>query len=303
MKDFFKYLTAGEEDKQWGLFLSVVGNARIKPDSIYPSSDHPTGYFYQWVDGRVLKEYQINYISEGMGILELENSRYQVKAGTVLIIRPGVWHRYRPDKDSGWHEHYIGFNGKTAEHFLNQSVFAGGQPLIACGFRQELVDTYWKIYDLVQEETPGYQQVCSGLVLKMLGHLVAYKKGENFSGKPIEKIIQRIRLHIHDNAEEDLDLNALADQHQIGYSYFRKMFKKYTGVSPHQYQLGLKVLRARELLLTTDKSIKEIGYQLGFSSIYYFSRFFKERVGVNPSDLRSGSRGAGEQGNIRIGEH
>lgn len=295
MKDFFKYLTTGEEDKNWGIYLNVVGNARIIPRATYPSNEHPTGYFYKWIDGRILKEFQINYISEGSGILELESGRYLIKPGSLLVIRPGVWHRYKPDRETGWHEHYIGFNGDSASHFLNQSVFAKKQPIINCGFRQELVDTYQKVFDLVQEETPGYQQVCSGLVLKLLGYVVAFKKQQKFSGKPIEKTIQQIRLYIHDNVEEDIDLAQVAEQHQIGYSYFRKMFKKYTGVSPHQYQLGLKVLRARELLLTTDKSIKEIGYKLGFSSIYYFSRFFKEKMGLNPSDLRNGNRG---QGNV-----
>ncbi len=299
MKDFFKYLTTGEEDKNWGIYLTVVGNARIKPQDPYPSSDHPTGYFYQWIDGRILKEFQVNYISEGRGVLELESGTFAIKPGSLMVIRPGVWHRYKPDRESGWHEHYIGFNGDSADHFLNQSVFAAKQPLIHCGFRQELVDTYQKIFDLVQEESPGYQQICSGLVLKLLGYVVAFKKQQNFSGKLIEKTIQQIRLYIHDNVEEELDLAQVAEQHQIGYSYFRKMFKKYTGVSPHQYQLGLKVLRARELLLTTDKSIKEIGYILGFSSIYYFSRFFKDKMGLNPSDLRNGSRG---QANGGIGE-
>ena len=93
---------------------------------------------------------------------------------------------------------------------------------------------------------------------------------------------------MHEHIEEAIDLSQMAKDHQIGYSYFRKMFRKYTGVSPRQYHLGLKVLRARELLLTSDKSIKEISYQLGFSSIYYFSRFFKNKVGVSPSEVKKG---------------
>jgi AraC-like DNA-binding protein len=45
-------------------------------------------------------------------------------------------------------------------------------------------------------------------------------------------------------------------------------------------------MRARELLLTTDQSIKEISFQLGFDSIYYFSRFFKQKTGMSPSEFR-----------------
>jgi transcriptional regulator GlxA family with amidase domain len=64
------------------------------------------------------------------------------------------------------------------------------------------------------------------------------------------------------------------------------MFKEYTGISPHQYHLDLKIMRAKELILTTDKNIKEISYELGFQSIHYFSRLFKKKAGQNPSELR-----------------
>ena len=88
------------------------------------------------------------------------------------------------------------------------------------------------------------------------------------------------------NIENELNLEQLAEQHHVGYSYFRQMFKKYTGVSPGQYHLQLRIMRAKELLISTDKSIKEISFELGFQSIYYFSNLFKKKTGVNPSDFR-----------------
>jgi AraC-like DNA-binding protein len=175
---------------------------------------------------------------------------------------------------------------------MGQSIYASVQTIINCGYRQELIDTYLSLYDLAKQETPGFQQVGSGLVIKLLGQIVSVKKNQDFSGKYIEQVIQKIRVYIHENLEQHIDFEQIAGKYQIGYSYFRKMFKRYTGVSPHQYHLGLKVLRARELILTTEKSIKEISFQLGFSSIYYFSRFFKHKVGVNPTDLRKRTNSA-----------
>jgi AraC-like DNA-binding protein len=68
------------------------------------------------------------------------------------------------------------------------------------------------------------------------------------------------------------------------------MFKKYTGVPPVQYHMDLKVLRAKEMLLYSEKSIKEISYELGFQSIYYFSRVFKNKLGFSPSEFRKSAR-------------
>ncbi|MCP3932246.1 MAG: AraC family transcriptional regulator [Bacteroidetes bacterium] len=286
MHDFFKYVTVGAEDKRWGLFLNVAGRARIMPHSVYPSPDHPTGYYFSWGNGRKLQEFQLNYITEGSGVLENDFGKFQIRPGTLIITRPGIWHRYRPIKKYGWLENYIGFDGELAHFFLDKSIFSSGQSVIHCGVHEEIIDTYYKIFRFIQKEEPGFQQLASGLVIQLLGYLIALQKQRDFSGKRIETVIQKVRFYMRENIEKEINLPQLAEQHHIAYTYFRKMFKKYTGVAPHQYHLELKIMRAKELLLTTDKSIKEISYELGFQSIYYFSRLFKKKEGVSPSNFR-----------------
>ena len=182
MKDFFKYITAGEEDKDWGLYLNVAGKSKIKPNTIYPSAGHPAGYHFSWKKGRILEEYQINYITQGAGILENDYGKFQIKPGTIMITRPDVWHRYRPLKRTGWIEHYIGFNGQLANQFLNKDLFPKELSVIQCSMREEFIDTYYKIFDLVRNEEPGFQQITSGLIIKLLGYIVAWKKKRNFLG-------------------------------------------------------------------------------------------------------------------------
>ena len=72
----------------------------------------------------------------------------------------------------------------------------------------------------------------------------------------------------------------------LGYSWFRRMFKEYTGVSPAQYQLQQKLLRAKELLTSTPLTISEIAYSLHFENAGQFSTFFKKKEGVTPSEFR-----------------
>ena len=286
MNDFFKYLTVGEEDKKWGLYLNVAGKAQIEAKSIYPSPEHPTGYHFTWESGRILDEFQINYITNGGGILENEHGKFQIKPGTLLITRPGVWHRYRPLKKTGWLENYIGFDGKLARQILSNPIIPLEQTIFYFGIREEFLDSYYKIFDIIQKEEPGYQQIASGLIVKLLGYIIAFNKQRNFSGGKVEDIIQKVRFQMRERVEQEIDFVELAKQNNIGYSYFRRMFKKYTGISPHQYHLELKIMRARELILSTEKNIKEISYELGFHSIYYFSRFFKKKVGKSPTDFR-----------------
>ncbi|QIA07633.1 AraC family transcriptional regulator [Draconibacterium halophilum] len=285
-KDYFKYLTTAEDDINWGLYLSVAGTARIKPETLYPPQKHPSKYYFDWKTGRILDEYQLNYITEGSGIFENEHEKFQVKPGSLILIFPNQWHRYRPLKKTGWIENYVGFKGQIADELLKNPAFSRRQPVIQCGIKEEIIDTYLKINDLVEKERPGFQQIASGMVVKLLGYIVSFEKRKGFSGKHIAKVIEEVRFEMRQNAAQEFDLEELARQHNVGYSYFRKMFKKYTGVSPGQYHLQLRIIRAKELLISTDKSIKEISLELGFQTIHYFSLIFKKKVGMNPSEFR-----------------
>lgn len=287
MENFAKYLTSSELDKQWGLYLTVAGRYQSTPGAIYPSKEHPTGYYFDWEVGRTLDEYQFNYITDGYGTLEIPSGTYQIQPGTIMIITPGTRHRYRPDPSTGWTEHYIGFKGKISSHFLKQSFWDMTSPVISCGGRNEIFDTYEKIFDLVQLQKPAYQQIASGLIIKLIGYLISFEKQSSFEGKEVEDLVTAARAYMWENVNQSADLHEFAKKHSISYSYLRKMFKLYTGIAPHQYYLDLKIMRAKELVMSTDKTVKEMTYDLGFDSIHYFSRIFKKKTGYSPSDFRN----------------
>ena len=194
--------------------------------------------------------------------------------------------RYKPQIKTGWIENYIGFNGAIADQILNNTSLCSFKAVIHIGNRGEFIDTYYKIFEYIKHEKPGYQQVCAGMIMKLFGYMVSAEKQKSFSEKRIEQIIQKACFLIRENVDTEFDLKEFAEKNSIGYSYFRKMFKKYTGLPPIQYQLDLKIMRSREILLSTNKSVKEVSYELGFQSAYYFSRAFKKKLGISPSAVK-----------------
>ncbi len=286
MDDFFKYLTTNKEDKQWGITFNVVGKSTVSPGDTYPSPAHPSGYFFSWETGRTLSEYQINYITEGSGVLETRHDVFHITAGTVMLIKPGMWHRYRPNPKVGWVEQYIGLEGDIMDRLFTNPVLNSEAPVITCGLKESIIDCYYKIFELAQKEKPGFQLISSGIAIRLLGSLVSHVKNRHFKNTPLEVSMEDAKFIMRENLDKDLDFKELAANINLGYSYFRKMFKKHTGVSPGQYHLHLRLMRAKELLLATDMPIKEVAYETGFESIHYFSRLFKSKIGIPPSEVR-----------------
>lgn len=286
MTNKFKYITASEEDKEWGLHLNAVGIAGIEKNTDYPPTGHPSGYTFNWSAGRVLHEYQINYVTEGFGVFENKHGSFRITPGTILVLFPGEWHRYRPLKRTGWKEHYISFDGPLALTLLKYDLFKKESPIIKVDFRKELHDVFLMIFDTAFSEKVGYQQICTGLIITYIGQIISVIRNKEFEGKDIEKRIQKACIILRDNLNSNIDARHLASELNTGYSYFRNMFKKYTGMSPVQYHLQLRIKKAEDMLLMSQKPVKEIAYELGFQSTFYFSRLFKIKTGKNPSEYR-----------------
>jgi len=291
--ELFQYVTPNESEQNWGIYLTVAGKAIIPPQAEYPSNEHPEEYYFTWEEGRTLEEYQINYITEGEGIMETEFGRYQVGPGSILLVYPGQWHRYKPSSKTGWSEHYIGFSGIYARYLFQHSEILCNHPsVLSIGFHDNLMQLFNQIIDLVHDEKPGFQYVCTGLLIQLLGNILYVIKNQGFNGKEVERKIRHARMRLQEQYSGAVDMEKLALTCNMGYSHFRKMFKKYTGMSPLQYHNMFRLQKAKELLSESDKPIKKIALELGFQSEHYFTRLFKKKMGVTPSELREEKQSA-----------
>ncbi|HKJ62399.1 MAG TPA: AraC family transcriptional regulator [Hyphomicrobiales bacterium] len=84
----------------------------------------------------------------------------------------------------------------------------------------------------------------------------------------------------------DIEINGIAREAGLSRPHFFQLFKKYVGVTPNVYLNTLRSEQAIDDLLRSDKSVTDIGYDLGFSSQASFTRFFIANVGIAPSEYR-----------------
>ena len=106
-----------------------------------------------------------------------------------------------------------------------------------------------------------------------------------FDNKATEQI-SKAKVFIRENLLKGIGPEEVADSLHMSYSWFRKLFKEYTGLSPAHYIQELKIQQAKDLLATTQRSTKEIAYYLTFDDIPYFTKVFKKYTGYTPQSYR-----------------
>ena len=122
-----------------------------------------------------------------------------------------------------------------------------------------------------------------GAMLMMMSQFIKEAKPRIWTA---DERMKRVLKHIHEHIAEEIDVKELADVASVTKTYFIRLFKQEFGLSPIQYINKKKVERAQLLLFTTDSSVKEVAYKLGFSDHSYFIRLFRKITGITPQEYR-----------------
>src|SRR5260221_1633092 len=222
MQNYFKYLPVSEVDESWGLYVLNAGCGRIKSSDNYPKKDHPEHHYFNWSKGRILHEYQLIYITKGSGVFESHHCTQKIiEEGTMIILFPGEWHRYKPDTDTGWDEHWVGFNGEVIENLVRKKFFTPENPFLAIGFSEQIMNIFLEIIERTKQERAGYQPLISGAVLHLLGYIYSIYRQNDFGEKNmIEQTVNKAKVLLRENIDEDISIEKVAKELQVGYSWF-----------------------------------------------------------------------------------
>jgi AraC-like DNA-binding protein len=292
--EYSKYLTCSDRDQRWGIYCTCLGWCVAQPGSPFPPepAQHPLRYLRAWKKGpkarRVFDtEFQLHYVTRGRGVFyQGDDKSWKIVAGSVFLLFPGIPHWYAPDKETGWDEHWVGFSGNYPMSLLEQDFLSTRQPVLHVGLYESLMENFQDLVDIAKAEPPAFQQRLGALIINLIAQIRSYTKEKKF-GSDAEEIIRRARFRFVENLHAPLDIEEFAAQLGLDYASFRKLFKSYTGLSPYQYFLQLKIHRAQHLLQEDNLSVKEIAFMLGFDNQYYFSRIFKKKTGSPPSQWRN----------------
>ncbi|MDY5940192.1 MAG: AraC family transcriptional regulator [Eubacteriales bacterium] len=216
----------------------------------------------------------IHYIVSGKGIFSVRDKTYHLSSSQCFIIRPGEKVFYQADQQQPWHYIWICFRTDTE---LPAPFY--GDTLTVPG----LGSIFSAIMD-GRSKSAGQAEYLSAKLWELVS-IVAE------AGKPRvpknERFAERAKTCIETKYMTDLTVTKIAKMLNLERSYFSTVFRKTFGVSPQTYLSNYRLEKAAELLLADDASITDIAYATGYSGVINFSRMFKRRYHVSPSEYRA----------------
>lgn len=244
--------------------------------------------------------YQLIYCRGGIGKVGIGNELFPAKPGYAYLAKENELHSLNPKENLALVE--IKFTTESRE--LSEMLSRLPSEFYIDG-NDELRDALYEIVsDGLSNKAYSYEVTNSRILIFLLKLLGC----NNISGANAHRSFSR-RSHEHQSTEsardaellkvmdyiekhftEPIELDNLARLVHFSKSYLVVRFKELWGVPPIKYVNFLRIESAKQLLLVSDKNITDIASDVGFSGIHYFSRYFKERVGVTPNEYRLGKR-------------
>lgn len=222
---------------------------------------------------------------DGVGWCELPSGRHRVGAGEALVIPPRTAHLYYADENRPWTIWWMHVTGDDVPDLLE----AIGIPALGPTFR---LDDGYRALTLIEhvvdslgrDETMASLTNAAGSAWNLMALLAAERGGRGVTdAEPVRRTQDSLRENLH----HATPVRELADRAGLSTSHFSARFRALTGYSVTEYVKRLRMAQARQLLITSDHTIAEIGSSVGYTDAFYFSRQFRVVHGVSPSEFRN----------------
>ncbi len=259
---------------------------------------------------RIIFDFEIMLVNEGNCYIRIEDREYHAHPGDLVFLKPGVRHLMKAQGSAHLHQPHIHFDlqyddlservyipiGKdmdfTDDLFLLRPDVTGCAGLnirefFSLGESAPYVrNLILSVIDLQNSLDPADMVRKNAYLLELLSFLMKQSLDDRPAISHEKDLFERVNTLIASSYNKPLPLSNICDQ--IGYSknYFTHLYKEHFGYTPKQYHEQLRIDKAISYLNMQDINVTEIALTLGFETIHDFSRFFKRKMGVSPSEYR-----------------
>lgn len=226
--------------------------------------------------GAVRDYWLFHLVAEGKGVFRAGEECFTLTAGDAFLIRPGERCSYTADALDPWYYLWIGFRGSDAEKLVG---LAAGDERVFSVRAESIAEIEGALMDHGDPTELLFR--LKGFIFRFFGTLYAKRTG----ALNLPDIIRKAVIYMREHYARSFSVEELSAELGMSRSHFTTLFKKTVGVPPHEYLTALRMERAKEELCGT-KSVSEIAFGVGYSSVERFSSAFKRCEGMSPLKYR-----------------
>lgn len=266
-----------------------------KPPRLISASKIDSSYS---IHPRVLHKHkdflELLYVRSGTGVYIVDEQRYNISAGDIIICNAGVLHDEDPSQAQDLNTYALALADVHIKGMPANSLIAPEySPVFPAG---ECADTVSElmgmIHRLLATNPKGATEACNylaaALVSKLLLAIRKYCESEGNTVRSRTDIIAgQVKSYIDTHFDEQFTLQDISDAIRVSPYHLAHMFKENTGYSPMQYTVRRRLGEAQSLLITTSLSVTEIAVSVGFGNPCHFNTMFSKYIGMSPSRYRS----------------
>lgn len=233
------------------------------------------------------RNYLIHVVTSGKGIYRVSGQELPVSAGQAFMIYPGVETFYRADTITPWSYMWIGFNGFAAEETVERIGFDRNHLIIPIENTEKLSICMERIFDARQLTYVNELKRMAAFydfLASMMEENRSEKTEKNYSDIIYVKMaVDTIMALYHTK----IKISDIADKIGINRSYLTSIFKREMKMSPQAFLIQVRLERAAQLLRETDMLIGNVAFAVGYSDALSFSKAFKQKYQVSPSEYKA----------------
>ncbi len=231
-----------------------------------------------------LPSFLIKYTLSGTGTLIYNENQYSIKPGDIFFIDCQQYQYYKTTSEKPWEMCWLHFNGANTQAFYQEFIKNGTNV-----FHTNNNHIYLIIQNLLRLEHGQSAQtdfLVSLSIHELLNELIIQKQELDFKTKDIPTYVVCLKDYLDVHFKDKITLMKLEKQYNINKYQLTKEFSRYIGIPPIEYHIANKITYSKDLLRSSDATIKMIALEIGIENVAYFSRLFKQKTGLTPSQYR-----------------
>lgn len=241
-------------------------------------------------------EFEIDFVVAGSGVIEVNSQKFELKEGEGIFVNSGVLHAAHKTEKS-FRVHSMVFHadliaGNDLSVFREKYILPllRSAKFFVIDNDSELKKIFSKAWRVFEKEKFGYEFEIRELLSRILLMILKNAPVESKTSPAEERSIKRIKkmlTFIQENFSQAINVSHIAASAYISQSECLRCFHKILGTTPVKYLKNYRLRKAESMLTLTDESIADVASACGFQDISYFTKVFREKNKMTPSEYRS----------------